>query len=223
MPDEKEDRENAADKTSEPQSNSAEEADNSVDEESDDEHAGHDHNHPAEGGNPARSQMKLWIAIGVGVVIAVLLVMKGGAGSQNNGPPLAAVGTTVTGDLTLVNADRNELECMAQNGLKDYQCGFIDEKQTRQLQENNKLRPYMTVDRQLYLIPGLFLEPSITQRYNSEPTNKPRGELKRFTAKCTIKVVGELAGVKLRWAPDGAWEPAKKFSVATVSNCKIKG
>ena len=219
MPDEK-DRD--YDKTSELQSKSADDDDNSIDE-GDDEHSGHDHHHSAQGANPARRQMKVWIAIGVGVVIAVLLVMKGGTGSQSNGPPLAAVGSTVTGDLTLVNADRNELDCMAANGLKDYQCGFIDEKQTRQLQENNKLRPFMTVDRQLYLIPGLFLEPSIAQRYNSEPANKPRGELKRFTAKCTIKVVGELAGVKLRWAPDGAWEPAKKFSVATVSGCKIEG
>jgi hypothetical protein len=219
---EKEDRENVANKTSEPQSNSADEADNSTDDESGDEHAEHDHEHSAEGSNPARRQMKLWIAIGVGVVIAVLLVMKGGQSSQS-GPPLAAVGSTVTGDLTLVNADRNELECMAQDGLKDYQCGFIDDKQTRQLQEGNKLRPFMTVDRTLYLIPGLFLEPSITQRYNSEPAGKPRGEQKRFTAKCTIKIVGELANVKLRWAPEGTWEAPKKFSVATVSDCKIEG
>ncbi len=219
MPEEKEDRENAADKTNELQSKSVDDGDNSADDERDDEHAEHDHAH---GGKPARSQMKLWIAIGVGVVIAVLLVMRGGTSSQS-GPPLAAVGSTVAGDLTLVNADRNELECMAANGLKDYQCGFIDDKQTRQLQEGNKLRPYMTVDRQLYLIPGLFLEPAIAQRYNSEPANKPRGELKRFTAKCTIKVVGELADVKLRWAPDGTWEAPKKFSVATVSGCKIEG
>ena len=40
------------------------------------------------------------------------------------------------------------------------------------------------------------------------PPSKPRGELKRFTAKCTIKVIGELDAVKLRWSPDGAWEPA---------------
>jgi hypothetical protein len=214
---EKEDHENVADKTSELESKSADEGDNGGD-----EHAEHDHDHSAEGSNPARRQMKLWIAIGIGVVVAVLLVMNGRTSSQS-GPPLAAVGTTLTGDLTLVNADRNELECMAANGLKDYQCGFIDGKQTRQLQEGNKLRPFMTVDRQLYLIPGLFLEPSITQRYNSEPANKPRGELKRFTAKCTIKIIGELADVKLRWAPDGTWEPPKKFSVATVSGCKIEG
>lgn len=169
-----------------------------------------------------RSQVKIWIAVGVGVVIAVLLVLKPGTSTQS-GPQLPAVGSTTTGDLTLVNADRNELECAAAKGVDNYQCGFADEKQARQVEERLKLRPFMTVNRQLYLIPGLFLEPAISQRYNSEPPNKPRGELKRFTAKCTIKVVGDLDGVKLRWDPKGNWEPAKKFSVATVSNCKIDG
>ena len=170
-----------------------------------------------------RSQLKLWIAIGVGVVIAVLLVLKPGSGGPGGSQGLPAVGSTTTGDLTLVTADRNELECAAANGFQNYHCGFADEKQARQVEERQKLRPFMTVDRQLYLIPGLFLEPAISQRYNSEPPNKPRPELKRFTAKCTIKVVGELDGVKLRWAPEGTWEPAKKFPIANVSDCKIEG
>ena len=79
-------------------------------------------------------------------------------------------------------------------------------------------------DRRLYLIPGLFLEPAIAGRYASEPpTGKTRNQLKRFTAKCKIQIVGELDGVKLRWSPGGPWEAPKKFPVATVSGCKIEG
>ncbi len=173
-------------------------------------------------GKSGRNRPRLWIAVGLGIAIAVLIVMKRGSNTES-GPPLAAVGSTVKGDLTLVNADRNELECMAEKSVQNYQCGYVDEKQTRPLQENVKLRPYMTVDRQLYLIPGLFLEPSITQRYATEPPTTPRADQKRFTAKCSIKIVGELDGVKLRWSPGGTWEAPKKFSVATVSDCKIEG
>lgn len=169
----------------------------------------------------SKSQLKIWIAIAVGAVIALLLVFKPGTNSQTGSS--ASVGSTVSGDLTLVTADRNELECAAAGGFQSYQCGFADEKQSRTLEDKVKLRPYMTVDRQLYLIPGLFLEPSILQRFNTDPPNKPRSELKRFTAKCKIKIIGEVNGVKLRWAPDGAWEPAKKFPVATVSDCAIEG
>lgn len=219
---EKEDRKDAAEKTIEAEAPSAGESADKLDDESDEQNAGHGEERPAKVGKRARRRTNLWIAIGIGVVVTVLLVVKRGANPES-GQPLAAVGTTVTGDLTLVSADRNELECMAEKGSQSYQCGFVDEKQPRQLQETDKLRPFVTLDRKLYLIPGLFLEPAISQRYNSEPANKPRSELKRFTAKCTIKVVGELDGVKLRWSPSGTWEPPKKYSVATVSGCKIEG
>jgi hypothetical protein len=172
-------------------------------------------------GKPGGSQTKLWIAIGIGVALAVLLVMKrGGNTDSTTGQP--AVGSTTSGDLTLVAADRNELECAADKGMESYQCGFIDDNKARAVDEKQKLRPFMTVDRHLYLIPGLFLENSISQRYNMEGP-KPRPEQKRFTAKCKIKVVGELNNVKLRWAPTGSWEPPKKFPVATVSDCAIEG
>jgi len=168
-----------------------------------------------------RSQTKLWIAIGIGVAIAVLLVMKRGGSSE--GGDQVEVGSTTTGDLTLVAADRNELECAAEKSVESYQCGFADENQARNVDEKTKLRPFMTIDRKLYLIPGLFLEKSVAQRYTMEGPNTPRPEQKRFTAKCKIKVIGELDNVKLRWSPTGTWEPPKKFPVATVSDCAIEG
>ena len=167
---------------------------------------------------PARSQTKLWIAIGIGVAIALLLVMRRGASDT-----AGEVGSVTSGDLTLVPADRNELDCAGAKGVEAYQCGFVDENQARNIEEAKKLRPYMTIDRHLYLIPGLFLDSAIAQRYNAEPADKSRPDQKRFTAKCKIKVVGEVNGVKLRWSPTGTWEPPKKFPVATVSDCAIEG
>ncbi len=195
------------------------EAPDAAEGESDEQEADDDAEQSGGDEKPARSQTKLWIAIGIGVAIAVLMVMKRGGSADGTGE----VGSTNSGDLTLVNADRNELECATDKGLESYQCGFADENQARSVDEGKKLRPFMTIDRHLYLIPGLFLEPSIAQRYNTEPPDKPRGDQKRFTAKCKIKVVGELNNVKLRWSPTGNWEPPKKFPVATVSDCAIEG
>jgi hypothetical protein len=192
----------------------AEETDDEQDEEETEEESNSE-------SKPGRSQTKLWIAIGIGVAIAVLLVMK--RGGTESATAQAEIGSTTSGDLTLVPADRNELECAAEKAVEGYQCGFADENQARTVDESKKLRPFMTIDRHLYLIPGLFLEKSVAQRYNMEPPNKPRPEQKRFTAKCKIKVVGELDNAKLRWSPTGSWEPPKKFPVATVSDCAIEG
>jgi hypothetical protein len=168
---------------------------------------------------PKRSLTKVWIV--VGVVAAAALSFAIVRGSKPKGDASLVAGTTQQGDLTLVTADRDELECSAATGFQQYQCGFVDDKQARQVDERQKLRPFMTVNRTLYLIPGLFLEPAISGRYNQEP-KAPRDQLKRFTAKCSIKILGELDAVKLRWSPTGTWEPPKKFPVATVSGCKIE-
>jgi hypothetical protein len=175
---------------------------------------------PAAGGKPKTG---LWIvgAIGVAVVGGLLVFQLGGKPEAQ--PSSVGSEATTSGDLTLQTADRDELDCAAAKGLQGYECGALDDTQTRQLDEAKKLRPFMTTDRQLYLIPGLFLEPAISQRYNAEPPTKPRDQLKRFTAKCKLKTIGELEDVKLRWSKSGAWEAPKKFPVATISGCTIEG
>lgn len=167
---------------------------------------------------------KNWIVGGIVAAAAVAFFVFSRVNVQEGGEPaVPKVGTTLSGDITLVTADRNELDCAAKNGVQNFQCGFDGESRPRQIDDRQKLRPFMTLDRQLYLIPGLFFDPAIEARYKTELPNKPRSELKRFTAKCQVKVVGELAGVKLRWGPDAEWEAPRKAAVATVSNCHVEG
>jgi len=175
-------------------------------------------------GSAGRSRMTVWLIVAAAVAILGFMVLRRGCTPESTGSA-TAVGSSSVADLTLITADRNDLDCAASAGVGAYQCGFSDEKTARQIDEQNRLRPFMTAaDRRLFLIPGLFLEPAIAKRFESEPpAGKARNQLKRFTAKCKVKVVSELDGVKLRWTPTSAWEPPKKFPVATVSDCKIEG
>ena len=133
-------------------------------------------------------------------------------------------GEVLDADITLVTADRKDLDCVASDEVEGYGCGYSDEKTARKLDESKKLRPYMTLDRQMYLIPGLFLEPAIAARYKSEPPDKPRDQLRRFTAKCKVKIVGKLDAVRLRWSPGAPWTPkSDNVRVGTVSGCGIEG
>jgi hypothetical protein len=180
----------------------------------------------ATGPTPAQKSAKLWpvgAALGLGVVVLMLVRNTTIAtdGDSDAPAPVASVGASFEGDITLVTADRNDLDCAAKAGVGDYQCAFSDEHTSRTVDERNKLRPFMTTDRRLFLIPGLFFEPAIDARYKTEPPNKPRSQLKRFSAKCEIKVVGMAEDAKARWAPDGEWEPSSKIPVATVSGCQI--
>ncbi len=230
----REDRAETADAISESQEASSGASDDDRDDEDDDEDddGGRDdprsdeETEPADedDGSAGRSRMTVWVIVAGAVAVLGFMVLRLGWSSDAAGPA-AAVGSSTVADLTLITADRNDLDCAASAGVNAYQCGFSDEKTARQVDEQNRLRPFMTAsDRRLFLIPGLFLEPAIAKRAATEPpAGKARNQLKRFTAKCKVQIVGELDGVKLRWSPTGTWEPPKKFQVATASDCKIEG
>jgi hypothetical protein len=102
-------------------------------------------------------------------------------------------------------------------------CGFTSETTEWHGDELVKLQPVYTVDRRLYLISGLFLEPAIRARYLSESPDKPREDMKRFTAACQLRGIGKLAGIRTRWLADGTWSDPQEIEVGVLSGCKIEG
>lgn len=179
---------------------------------------------PAGGSVPAptstnSSSRRVFIGLGVGAVVivgAALAIQR-----TPKGPGVA--GDTVSADITLITSDRADVECSAANGIGAFRCGFSDESTAWKGDEQNKLKPYYTTDRHIYLIPGLFLEPALQTRFKSEPPEKPRDQLKRFTAHCNLKILGKVGGVKVRWLATGAWSNPEEVDAATVVDCKVDG
>ena len=162
------------------------------------------------------SRRRVFIGLGVGAVV----VLGAALAMPRKSPSSAASGTV---DITLITSDRADVDCSAATGIEPYRCGFSDENMPWHGEEQNKLKPYFTVDRHLYLIPGLFLQKSIQDRYNSEPPTKPRDSLKRFTARCQIKGIGKIGGTRVRRLSTGAWSNPEEVEVATVVDCKVEG
>jgi hypothetical protein len=169
---------------------------------------------------PGASRRRVFIGLGVGavVIIGAALAMQRTPGSPNSQP-----GSTVAADITLITSDRADVDCSAAGGVGAYRCGFSDENLPWHGDEQNKLKPYYTADRHLYLVPGLFLQPAVQARFKSEPPDKPRDLLKRFTAKCNLKIAGKVGGVRVRWLSTGAWSNPEEVEVATVVDCKVEG
>ncbi|HJX62571.1 MAG TPA: hypothetical protein VJ860_01310 [Polyangia bacterium] len=159
----------------------------------------------------------------LGLIVAAIIIFAGYFATRRISPNSAAILRTAAADITLVTSDRTDVACVSQKGFQSYHCGFSTEIVNWQGDEQNKLAPYYTLDRHLYLIPGLFLEPAILARYQSEPPNKPREQLRRFTAHCQIKIIGKLAGVRTHWVVNTAWGNPEDIEVGTVSGCKIDG
>lgn len=173
----------------------------------------------AASGTPNASRRRVFIGLGVGAVVII-----GAALAMQRTPGAPGAGGTVAADITLITSDRADVDCSAAAGVAAYRCGFSDENMPWHGDEQNKLKPFYTTDRHLYLIPGLFLQTALQERVKSEPPEgKPREQLKRFTAKCNLKVAGKVGGVKVRWQTTGAWSNPEEVEVATVIDCKVEG
>jgi len=183
------------------------------------EQEAHEHEQAAGAKTPGLSRGKIFL----GLIIAAIVIFAAYFATRRISPNAAAILRTTPADITLVTSDRTDVACVSQKGLQGYYCGFSTEIINWQGDEQNKLAPFYTVDRHQYLIPGLFLEPAIRARYQSEPLNKPREQLKRFTARCQIKIIGKLAGVRTHWVANTAWGNPEDIEVGTVSGCKIEG
>ena len=172
-----------------------------------------------DGQTPGGSRGKVFLGIAVAVVVIVgayYATRRSSLVATPGASPKAAA-------ITLVTSDRADLDCLSSAGLQTFHCGFTSETVAWQGDEQSKLKPYFTLDRHLYLIPGLFLEPAVAKRFQTELPNKPREQLKRFTANCQIKVIGKLSGVRTRWLANSTWSNPDDADVVTVSDCKIDG
>jgi hypothetical protein len=174
----------------------------------------------AEGAEPANiSRRRVFIGLGVAAVV----IIGGALAMQRTPQEPNTPGSTVAADITLITSDRNDVDCAAAAGIEPYRCGFSDENKTWSGEEKNKLKPFYTTDRHLYLIPGLFLNNALQDRFKSEPPDKPRELLKRFTARCNLKILGKVGGVRVRWLNNSTWGDPQEVEAATVVDCKVEG
>jgi hypothetical protein len=165
------------------------------------------------------SRKRVFIGLGVVAIVIIGAALAMQRTPQEPNTP----GSTVSADITLITSDRADVDCAAATGIGEFRCGFSDESMAWNGDEAKKLKPFYTTDRKLYLIPGLFLNSALQERYNSERPDKPRDQLKRFTAKCNLKILGKVGGVRVRWLASGTWSNPEEVEAASVVDCKVEG
>lgn len=146
-------------------------------------------------------------------------------------PRRLAKGATIDVAITLVTADARDLACASDETVAGARCLYDEAGNLRSGlptgdaagQSAEVLAPYMTTDNVLFLVPGLFAEPAVAQRYREDPPTVERERLKRFTARCRMKLEGRANDVAVRWSPDAAFGPQPSGAwVGRVSECRIE-
>jgi hypothetical protein len=157
-----------------------------------------------------------WILMVVGIVVVWQLWDWR---SNVTGP-----GKAVDAPITLITADRDDLACAMDRTVGKYRCEVPAPGKTwpQPPSTTEKLMPYFTTDRQMYLIAGLFEQPTVAARYTADPPQgQPRDKLRRFVAHCRLHLVQKVEGVQTRWQANGNWNNAEPTWVAEiVGNCQ---
>jgi hypothetical protein len=170
-----------------------------------------------------------FIALAVGLAVYIYWLRM-----DPNPPPTRPVPTLIEGavidaPVTLVSADKHDLACAWESQLEGHHCEYATADKTwaeAHPESNPKdrthlLAPYKTIDDVMFLIPGLFEDKAVEERYRDEPPQRAgRDKLNRFTAQCKLKLHKEVEGVQVRWNPKGPWQGPHKVWVGTVSNCQ---
>jgi hypothetical protein len=171
---------------------------------------------PPRSPSPPRSRSREWGLIVAAAALAWPLWTWRGTVSE--------AGTVVDVPITLVTSDRADLDCALGSAVGRYRCGFRSPGQAwpDPPASAERLAPYFTSDRRLFLVPALFEQPALAARYAREPpANVPRDRLRRFVVRCKLRLVGRIDDVQARWLSTGTWGPAGAAWVAEPGDCRL--
>ncbi len=173
------------------------------------------------------------VALGV-LFVGTALYIWWATGNPSRPPPRPVPsmyeGAMVDAPITLVTSDKFDLSCALGTEVEGFQCEYASPETLRgaagkdmDAQARKKLlAPYKTIDDVLYLIPGLFEEPAVEERYQDEPpTRKPKEKLQRFTAQCKLKLVKQVEGVRMRWHTNETWKGPQRAWIGVPSSCQV--
>jgi hypothetical protein len=156
------------------------------------------------------------LVIAAVVIAPILFSLRGSA----LGP-----GSVLEVPLTLITADKHDLSCAFEAEVAGHRCAFLRPFAPAPVESTKPLlQPFVALDRQMFLIPGLFAEPNLARRYAAElPQGVPRERLRRFTARCRLELLKGIAGAFVRFGPGAAWGAAPPLYVAKVLSCRVEG
>jgi len=134
------------------------------------------------------------------------------------------VSDRVTVKITLITADRGDLDCALDQEVSGLRCAFLGNTTavSPPPPPEQLLAPYMTPDRRMLLVPALFEEPALQARYDRErPVGRPKHRLKRFVATCQVHLLTKVPKLKVRFGKRSNWGDATDAWVAKPESCTV--
>lgn len=118
---------------------------------------------------------------------------------------------------TIVPNDIVDLACDAARAVGRERCAFSGG--TRDTKLKQPLRPFVTLEREVILLRGLFESPAVAAQVSA--ARKARSK-ETFTLDCRVTFLGVLAEVGVRWREGDAFSPQRELRAGAVQDCRIR-
>jgi hypothetical protein len=164
---------------------------------------------------PTSLRQRQWLLVAAAFAVA-------GALWHLRGSPTRA-GDVVEASLTLTTADRDQVACALDRAVGLWRCAFAASGEASTAAEAGTLAPYLTTARVLFLLPRLFQQAAVAERTRREPPeDRLPDTLKRFVARCQVRLLERVDGVRVRWATTGVFGGEEVAWAAEPIDCRVE-
>lgn len=118
---------------------------------------------------------------------------------------------------TLVPSDIVDLACDAAPAVGGERCAFAGGHPDATLK--HPLRPFVTLDREVILLRGVFESPAVAARVSAA---RRAGSKETLTLDCRVKFLGLLAEAGVRWREGDAFSRQRELRVGAVKDCQLR-
>lgn len=150
----------------------------------------------------AAISLRRWALVGATLVCSVVIFFG------TRGSALRSGGTRTVA-LTVTPADETGLRCYSNKDFEGHTC---------QGNAPSRLAPYVTVDRELVVLAGVFSHPAV--RAESARRSTMPKDRQRFSVSCRIKHLAFSGSIKIRFGK-GKVEPAQAW-IAVAEQCDLQ-
>lgn len=176
-------------------------------------------------GSPVRNII-LFVALVGGLALAFALLGNQTGGGGTVAQPKWKIGESFDVTITLVTPDYKDLECAMKEPIAGRHCAYesqgrvFPQKDRNARTNSNLLQPFTAVKPQevRFLAAGMWTSEVLKKKLDKEDFDRPSP---RFNVTCKYKVEGKVKDAKIRWKPNGGWQPADGWFTGSLSDCKI--
>ncbi len=156
-----------------------------------------------------------WLVVGSTVLLGGALFLVTGRAP--------GAGDRVEMEVTVVPDDRRQLACASPRDFGGLRCQFAapsSDAEVKPLKGSDALAPYVTTDRHLVVLSGLFSHESVQKALKARQRMRPAE--RRFRVTCQVELLEKVSGLPVSFGRTRDFRPGEEAWVGRTLDCQAE-